>query len=87
MIIYNNSLNPEDKNLDNMMENTLTIMAVGIGGSLVGLGLSYAVPLKISSEEEYSAPINEDDIEGLSQIARYKDFEPYYLQQINLNEV
>ena len=82
MIIYNNSLNPEDKNLDNMMENTLTIMAVGIGGSLVGLGLSYAVPLKISSEEEYSAPINEDDIEGLSKIARYKDFEPYYLQQI-----
>ena len=82
MIIYNNSLNPEDKNLDNMMENTLTIMAVGIGGSLVGFGLSYAVPLKISSEEEYSAPINEDDIEGLSKIARYKDSEPYYLQQI-----
>ncbi|MBK9097398.1 MAG: hypothetical protein IPM14_04585 [bacterium] len=81
IIIYNSTLTPDDKNLDNMMNNFLTGLAVGIGGSLVGFGLSYAIPLKISSEEEYSLPLNEDDIEGLSRIARYKDFEPFYRQQ------
>jgi hypothetical protein len=80
MIIYKNSLDPEDENLDNMMENFLTGFAVGMGGAVVGFALSYAVPLKISSEKEYSTPFNEDDIEGLSKISRYKDFEPYYIQ-------
>jgi hypothetical protein len=78
MIIYKNSLSPEDENLDNMMENFLAGFAVGVGGAVVGLAISYAIPLKISSEEEYSLPLNEDEIEGLSRIARYKDFEPHY---------
>lgn len=82
MIIYNNSLSPEDKNLDNMFENMLTGFAVGCAGALVGLGLSYLVPLITTSEEVYTAPINEDDIVGLSKISRYQDFEPFYLQQI-----
>jgi hypothetical protein len=80
MIIYNNSISPEDKNLDNMFENMLTGFAVGCAGALVGLGLSYLVPLIITSEEVYTIPINEDDIVGLSKISRYKDFEPYYNQ-------
>ena len=80
MIIYNNSISPEDKNLDNMFENMLTGFAVGCAGALVGLGLSYLVPLIITSEEVYTIPINEDDIVGLSKISRYKDFEPYYIQ-------
>lgn len=50
-------------------------------GALVGVVISSAFPLNISSEEEYSIPINEDDIVGLSKISRYKDFEPYYNQQ------
>ena len=83
MIIYNNSLGSEDKNLDNMSENMLTGFAVGCAGALVGLGLSYLVPLIITSEEVYTAPINEDDIVGLSKISRYKDFEPYYIQRKN----
>ena len=58
----------------------LTGLAIGVGGMILGLGLSYAIPLKISSEEEYPIPINEDDIEGLSKISRYKDFEHYYIQ-------
>jgi len=81
MIIYNNSLSPEDKNWDNMFKNMLTAMGVGFAGALVGLGLNYLVPLIITSEEVYTVPINEDDIVGLSKISRYKDFEPYYLQQ------
>ncbi len=81
MIIYNSSLSPEEKNLNNMFENMLTGFAVGCAGALVGLGLSYLVPLIITSEEVYTAPINEDDISGLSRISRYKDFEPFYLQQ------
>jgi len=80
VIIYNSTLTPEEKNLDNMGKNMLTGFAVGVGGMVLGFALSYAVPLKISSEEEYSTPFNEDDIEGLSKISRYKDFEPYYLQ-------
>jgi len=81
VIIYNSTLNPEEKNLDNMGKNMLTGFAVGVGGMVLGFALSYAVPLKISSEEEYSTPFNEDDIEGLSKISRYKDFEPYYIQR------
>jgi hypothetical protein len=78
MLIYNSTLTPEEKNWDNMTENLLTGLAVGVGGMLVGIGISYAIPLKISSEEDYAIPLNEDEIEGLSKIARYKDFEPYY---------
>ena len=78
MIIYKNSLDSEKENLDNMMENFLAGFAVGLGGAVVGFAISYAIPLKISSEEEYSLPLNEDEIEGLSKIARYKDFEPHY---------
>ena len=81
VIIYNSTLTPEEKNLDNMGKNMLTGFAVGVGGMVLGFALSYAVPLKISSEEEYSTPFNEDDIEGLSKISRYKDFEPYYIQR------
>jgi len=83
VIIYNSTLTPEEKNLDNMGKNMLTGFAVGVGGMVVGFALSYAVPLKISSEEEYSTPFNEDDIDGLSKISRYKDFEPYYIQRKN----
>lgn len=78
MIIYKNSLSPEEDNLDNMMQNFLAGFAVGVGGAVIGLAMSYAIPLKISSEEEYSLPLNEDEIEGLSRIARYKDYETYY---------
>ncbi|HSW53725.1 MAG TPA: hypothetical protein VLH59_01430 [Ignavibacteriaceae bacterium] len=81
VIIYNSTLTPEENNLDNMGKNMLTGFAVGVGGMVLGFALSYAVPLKISSEEEYSTPFNEDDIEGLSKISRYKDFEPYYIQR------
>jgi hypothetical protein len=84
IIIYNSTHKPEEGSLeslgDDMTQNFLTGFAIGLGGALVGIGLSYAVPLKISSEEEYSVPLNEDDIQGLSKIARYKDFEPYYNQ-------
>ena len=63
---------------DDIRQNLIIGFAVGLGGALVGVGLSYAVPINISSVEEYSTPLNEDEIEGLSKIARYKDFESYY---------
>ena len=63
---------------DNMKKNFFIGLAVGLGGALAGIGLSYAVPLNIASEKEYSVPLNEDEIERLSKIARYKDFESYY---------
>ena len=79
-IIYKNNM--KSTGMEDMYTNLFAAGAIiGIGG-LAGVIISYVIPLKISSEEEYSLPLNEDEIEGLSKIARYKDFEPYYNQFI-----
>jgi len=80
MLVYKMSLGSENNTLNNIGENVFTGFAIGCAGALVGLGLSYLFPIITSSDKEYSEPINEDDIKGLSAIARYKDFEPYYIQ-------
>jgi hypothetical protein len=78
MMIYKSIRTNQEESLENMGDNFFTAFAVGLGGALVGVGLSYAIPIKTSSEKVYPLPLNEDEIEGLSKIARYKDFEPYY---------
>jgi len=65
-----------------LLKNALSgVLAVGLG-CLVGYVLSIALPIWSVSETEYTAIFNEDDIKGLRYLARYKDAEPFYLQQI-----
>ena len=51
-------------------------------GALVGTVLSFALPIEIGSETVYLAPFDENDIEGLSSISRYKEDIPYFMQKV-----
>ena len=44
----------------------------GIVGILIGYGLAELIPITTISTTVYDYPFNEDDIEGLSKVSRYK---------------
>jgi hypothetical protein len=51
-------------------------------GSTAGIILGLLIPIETESETVFETPLNEKDIEGLRENARYQNEEPYYLQKI-----
>jgi len=71
-----------DENVKRGIINTLGGVLVAGLGCLIGYGISSVLPIWNVSETEYTAPFNEDDIKGLSELSRYQVTEPFYLQKI-----
>ena len=64
-----------------IIKTLVGVFVAGLG-CLIGYGISSVLPIWSVSETEYTAPFNEDDIKGLSELSRYQVTEPFYLQKI-----
>jgi hypothetical protein len=87
ILIYNASISEtKTASISEGIDNAFTKGLLGglIGGfaALIGYLIADAMPIWSVSETEYTAPFNEDDIIGLSKLARYKVSEPFYLDKI-----
>jgi hypothetical protein len=88
VLIYSSTVEPEKTNSISEGVSKATgnyIIGAIIGGIACSLGyvLGGALPIWITSETEYISPFNEKNIDGLSQLSRYKVGEPYYLQKVD----
>lgn len=93
VLIYSTTVSDTKTSGTSISEGISEGLGKGIGKALVGgliggmaaiLGyfMADAIPIWSVSETEYTAPFNEDDIIGLSKLARFKVSEPFYLEKI-----